>query len=414
MEKATNNINMPSGKFVFISYSSRNQQSADLLREWLKKNSIASWMAPYDIPPGSSYAGVIEEAVRNCGAFLLVLTIASQDSKHVTREVDRAITYEKTIIPVKLENVELNADFSYYLSTTQIVAVSKLRESASELKALLVRIKSILGSDNKDTMRTEFEDTKLKPRNERKSKSFFVTTFGRLLSGNSKGEASKREKTADRQQTAIKDNKISISDFSGLDDILIRFNESTTIENKMLLERAEKLFVSICKQQHGSLNYIEFGIDINNDFVVKEGVLLKYVGCSNIVVIPRDIKAIKTEAFKNTKATVKALIVLADEVRIERHALFSHRDIQTGEYISDLELVMINGIDECGDNPMQKMRCCVINDVRNNDVLNGFFDNKCKALRFFFVANAKKIETIPNALQKLIATNDVIIKLNGN
>lgn len=263
-------------------------------------------------------------------------------------------------------------------------------------------------------MRTEFEDTKLKPRNERKSKSFFVTTFGRLLSSNSKGEASKREKTADRQQTAIKDNKISISDFSGLDDILIRFNESTTIENKMLLERAEKLFVSICKQQHGSLNYIEFGIDINNDFVVKEGVLLKYVGCSNIVVIPRDIKAIKTEAFKNTKATVKALIVLADEVRIERHALFSHRDIQTGEYISDLELVMINGIDECGDNPMQKMRCCVINDVRNNDVLNGFFDNKCKALRFFFVANAKKIETIPNALQKLIATNDVIIKLNGN
>lgn len=182
----------------------------------------------------------------------------------------------------------------------------------------------------------------------------------------------------------------------------------------MLLERAEKLFVSICKQQHGSLNYIEFGIDINNDFVVKEGVLLKYVGCSNIVVIPRDIKAIKTEAFKNTKATVKALIVLADEVRIERHALFSHRDIQTGEYISDLELVIINGIDECGDNPMQKMRCCVINDVRNNDVLNGFFDNKCKALRFFFVANAKKVETIPNALQKLIATNDVIIKLNGN
>lgn len=165
-----------------------------------EKNSIASWMAPYDIPPGSSYAGVIEEAVRNCGAFLLVLTTASQDSKHVTREVDRSITYEKTIIPVKLENVELNADFSYYLSTTQIVAVSKLRESAPELKDLLVRIKSILGSANKDTMRTEFEDTKLKPRNERKSKSFFVTAFGRLLSSNSKREASKREKTADRQQ----------------------------------------------------------------------------------------------------------------------------------------------------------------------------------------------------------------------
>ncbi len=37
MEKPTNNINMTSGKFVFISYSSRNQQSADFLREWLKK-----------------------------------------------------------------------------------------------------------------------------------------------------------------------------------------------------------------------------------------------------------------------------------------------------------------------------------------------------------------------------------------
>ena len=37
-------------KYAFISYSTKNQQDADILRDILIKNHIGCWRAPDDIP----------------------------------------------------------------------------------------------------------------------------------------------------------------------------------------------------------------------------------------------------------------------------------------------------------------------------------------------------------------------------
>ena len=44
--------------YVFISYSSQNQDIAYRINEILNKNDIETWMAPNDIPVGFEYAQV--------------------------------------------------------------------------------------------------------------------------------------------------------------------------------------------------------------------------------------------------------------------------------------------------------------------------------------------------------------------
>lgn len=94
-------------------------------------------MAPYDIPAGSSYAHVINDALENCSCFILLLTNASQESQYVEREVERAIAYKKVIIPVQLESLELNSGFRFFIGSSQIIAVPGINRDAEEIKRVL-------------------------------------------------------------------------------------------------------------------------------------------------------------------------------------------------------------------------------------------------------------------------------------
>ena len=123
--------------YVFISYSSKNQQMADSVRLLLKENNISCWMAPYDIPAGSRYAYVINDALEKCSCLLLLLTNASQMSQFVEREIERAITYKKPILPMQLEDLELNSGFKFYIGNSQIIAVPEIRGDSPEFCRIL-------------------------------------------------------------------------------------------------------------------------------------------------------------------------------------------------------------------------------------------------------------------------------------
>ena len=76
---------------VFISYSSKEYATTLQIRSALESNRIECWMAPESIPAGSDYADEIQTAIENCEAFLLVLSAASQRSKWVRKELDKAL-----------------------------------------------------------------------------------------------------------------------------------------------------------------------------------------------------------------------------------------------------------------------------------------------------------------------------------
>lgn len=65
-------------------------------------------------------------------------------SQFVEREIERAITYKKPILPMQLEDLELNFRFKFYIGNSQIIAVPEIRADAPEFRWILAGVKEFL------------------------------------------------------------------------------------------------------------------------------------------------------------------------------------------------------------------------------------------------------------------------------
>ena len=124
----------PESKYVFISYSSDDQPKAESTRFLLNERGIKTWMAPYDIPAGSKYAHVINDAIEKCCCVLLLLSDNAQASQFVEREIERAVAYNKTIVSMNLDNCELNSGFKFFLGQEQIIPVKEINPENFHVK----------------------------------------------------------------------------------------------------------------------------------------------------------------------------------------------------------------------------------------------------------------------------------------
>ena len=93
---------------VFISYSSKNSDTAKAVCHVLEENKIKCWMAPRDIMPGADYADCIDQAITDCKLFILIFSGPSQESKWVKGELNVAFDTNKLILPFRVENVSLH------------------------------------------------------------------------------------------------------------------------------------------------------------------------------------------------------------------------------------------------------------------------------------------------------------------
>lgn len=127
--------------YAFISYSSQQQKDADSLRLLLHANHIQTWMAPYDLPTGTDYADVVNNAIQNASCFVLLLTEDAQKSIYVDKEIERALHYGKTIAPIQLDSAVLNDSFSFYLCNQQIIMVPTIDAAIPKMQTLLQHLR---------------------------------------------------------------------------------------------------------------------------------------------------------------------------------------------------------------------------------------------------------------------------------
>lgn len=131
--------------YAFISYSTKNQQMADSFKTLFNQNGIETWMAPGDIPFGSTYTSTINRAIKGASCFVLLLSESAQDSQWVLKETERAVSTGKTIFTVMLDDVPLNDDFEFMLSTSQAVAIRKINKDDEKIKRLLQAVITYTG-----------------------------------------------------------------------------------------------------------------------------------------------------------------------------------------------------------------------------------------------------------------------------
>jgi TolB-like protein/Tfp pilus assembly protein PilF len=128
------------GHDVFVSYASQDAAVANSIVENLEKHGCKCWIAPRDVKPGAQYADAIVRAINEAKAVVLVMSGSAVGSSHVAREVERAASKGKPIIPFRLDNAALNPELEYFLSNSQWIDVAKLGMAAA-----LARLKEAVG-----------------------------------------------------------------------------------------------------------------------------------------------------------------------------------------------------------------------------------------------------------------------------
>jgi ABC-type branched-subunit amino acid transport system substrate-binding protein len=131
---------------VFISYSSEDKPIADAVCAALEARQIRCWVAPRDVLPGQNYAGQIVAAINSADVMVLVFSSKANGSTHVMREVERAATLGRPILPFRIEDVPFSGDIEYYIGTTHWLDAltppieKHLKELADTVQRLLARV----------------------------------------------------------------------------------------------------------------------------------------------------------------------------------------------------------------------------------------------------------------------------------
>jgi hypothetical protein len=102
---------------VFISYASQDKPAADAACATLEAHGIRCWIAPRDILAGTGWGEAIVNAIHQSQVMVLVFSSHANESPHIRREVDRAVTKGVPIIPVRIEDVVPVKALEYYMSS---------------------------------------------------------------------------------------------------------------------------------------------------------------------------------------------------------------------------------------------------------------------------------------------------------
>lgn len=107
---------------VFISFSSKNIETARCVCDELEAQGVTCWLADpnrNDIPPGTNWAEHLMHGLRNSRMVLLIFSKDSNLSKHVQSEIGIATNYKLDILPMRIQDEAPSGVLQYYLIHTQ-------------------------------------------------------------------------------------------------------------------------------------------------------------------------------------------------------------------------------------------------------------------------------------------------------
>jgi hypothetical protein len=110
-------------KNTFISYASADLPIVEKICAHLEMRGIDCWMAPRDIMPGRDYAEEIIGGIEGAATTLLLLSEHSNQSMFVKREIERAVSKSKPVIPVRIQSVMPSASLEFFVSSAHWIDV---------------------------------------------------------------------------------------------------------------------------------------------------------------------------------------------------------------------------------------------------------------------------------------------------
>jgi formylglycine-generating enzyme required for sulfatase activity len=124
-------------EMIFISYSHVDRQIAIEIHDECAAIGVECWRDERCIRTGDDFAVEITRTIRECEAFMLLLSHGSISSDYVNKEVAIAHHFRKIIIPVLLDNIQLSDEILPYVIRCHYwdLRARPARELATDLKA---------------------------------------------------------------------------------------------------------------------------------------------------------------------------------------------------------------------------------------------------------------------------------------
>jgi hypothetical protein len=98
---------------LFISYARKDETEIQPLAQELRDLGFEVWMDVSGIKGGEDWSSKIVKSIKGCDFFLLFVSSASIQSDSVRREVALAYKNRKSIIPLRLEEVNIPLEWDY-------------------------------------------------------------------------------------------------------------------------------------------------------------------------------------------------------------------------------------------------------------------------------------------------------------
>ncbi len=127
---------------IFISYSSKDIETAKCICQILKEQKFQYWIAHENSDFGEHYATTIITQISEAKIFLVLVSNASNLSTHVINEINSAVMRDKLIIPIIIDDVKLSPAMEYYLASNHYLQYVPDKDFSIRLTN---RILSLLG-----------------------------------------------------------------------------------------------------------------------------------------------------------------------------------------------------------------------------------------------------------------------------
>ncbi|HKY96033.1 MAG TPA: toll/interleukin-1 receptor domain-containing protein [Kiloniellales bacterium] len=106
---------------VFVSHAKEDSAVAERISGFLESRGVSCWIAPRDVPGGMEYGAAILQGIEESSVLLLVLSEQSNESQFVHREVERAVSKAKPVLPIRIREIAPSGALEFFLSQAQWV-----------------------------------------------------------------------------------------------------------------------------------------------------------------------------------------------------------------------------------------------------------------------------------------------------
>lgn len=128
---------------VFISSASINYNVAELIRTMLEGDGISCWIATRDILAGTLWAEEIMNALEVAHTVIVVFSDAANDSPHVLREVEAAVSLRIPIAVFLIDESTPTGPMKYFLKVNHWLNAAQPRPEA-HLPRLLQAVRTLM------------------------------------------------------------------------------------------------------------------------------------------------------------------------------------------------------------------------------------------------------------------------------